>query len=250
MFIVMIIALSSCTSLIECDQITKRNELFLIDVSDEKLFSAIEDDLNKNFPGFMQRTGLGNITPCQSLKLSFAHLSARDELNMASASIAITRKGLSKKEEQKRANPAPLVQMMQKKVNEYRQLSKDASMTTGSNIANVLLKAINQADDGEETDIFLFSDMVENNKQLNLYNAVPAAKDIPAVTKQMIEPSVLEKFRQRQKEGLIVKIVVALKPEPGGKIKQRSMKEFWTSVFKELKLDVQFIDNLSNSVEL
>jgi len=247
--ILFVIAVSSCTSMIECDQISKRNELFLMDVSDERLFNVIETDLTTNFPAFMKRTGLGNISACQMLKFSFAHLSAIDELNLASVSISITRAGLSNKEEQYRANPAPLVLLMQKKIKEYQELSKDPSMTVGSNIANVLLKAINQLDPEEETDIFIFSDMVENNRQLNLYRAIPENKDIPGIIKQMVEPSVMDKFSQQQKAGKMVKIIVVLKPEPGDKTNQRKIKEFWLSVFNEIKVKAVFIDNLSNSIE-
>lgn len=244
------VALPSCKSLTECKNIQRKEAFFLLDVSDKKLFENIEDDLDKNFPGFMQRTSMGNITPCQSFKLSFAHLSAKESLDINSAEISIDRKGLSKNEERKLANPAPLVQLMQKKINEYRLFSENPVMTAGSNIANVLLKVIIQSNPNADNYIFVFSDMVENNRQINLYKKIPYERDIKDVINKIIEPDVLRKFRQLQQGGLEDKIIVVLKSDPTGKTNQRDIKNFWSEVFKELKVDAQFIDNLSNNVGL
>lgn len=240
----------SCSSLIECESISQRQLTMLVDVSDSILFNGIDKDIKTNFPVFMQKSKLGNISPCQSFKLSFAHLSSQDALELSSETIKITRKRQSTKEENKEANPAPLIKLLKQKMDDYHLLSKQPEMTTGSNIANVLLKAINQSNPGAENAILLFSDMVENNAQLNLYKKIPEKKDIQQVIEKLIEFSVLEKYKQLQQEGLQIKIVVVLKPEPAGRTNQRNIKIFWTEVFKALKLNVQFIDNLSNQIEV
>ena len=67
---------------------------------------------------------------------------------------------------------------------------------------------------------------------------------------KIIEPSVLQKFRELQKSGMQAKVIVVMKAEPNGKTNQRLVKDFWIAVFKEVKLDAAFIDNLSNHVEL
>lgn len=245
------LATASCNgSLIECESISQRQATLLIDVSDKRLFNDIENDLNKNFPVFMQKTGLGNISPCQSFSLGFAQLSSAEALNIASATISINRKGLSKKREREQASPFTLVQLMREKLNDYKQLSEDPQTTTGSNICNVLLKAMNQSNPDADNYFFVFSDMVENNQQLNLYKSIPDQKNISTVIEKIIEPSVIQKFRQLQKSGLQAKIIVVMKAEPSGKTNQRNIKIFWISVFKELKLDVQFIDNLSNHIDI
>lgn len=240
----------SCSSLIECESISQRQLTLLIDVSDSALFNGIEKDIKTNFPVFMQKTKLGSISPCQSFTLSLAHLSSQDALELSSETIKITRKRQSVKEENKEANPAPLIQLLTEKMDAYRLLSKQPAMTTGSNIANVLVKAINQTNPDAETTILIFSDMVENNAQLNLYKKIPDKNEIPKVTEKLIEPSVMEKFKQLQQEGSQIKIVIVLKPEPGGRTNQRNIKIFWSEVFKSLKLNVQFIDNLSNQIDV
>lgn len=240
----------SCSSLIECESISQRQLTMLMDVSDSALFNGIEKDIKTNFPVFMQKTKLGSISPCQSFTLSFAHLSSKDALELSSETIKITRKRQSVKEESKEANPAPLIKLLTKKLDDYRLLSKQPEMTTGSNIANVLIKAVNQSNPEAETTILLFSDMVENNVQLNLYKKIPDKNEMPQITEKLIEPAVMEKFKQLQQKGLQVKVIVVLKPEPAGRTNQRNIKIFWTEVFKSLKLDVQFIDNLSNEIDI
>lgn len=242
--------LSSCNSLVECDNISQRQATFLMDVSDKKLFANIENDLNTNFPVFMQKSGLGSISPCQSFTLGFGHLSSKDELNITSATISISRKGQSKNKEIQESRPAPLVLLLKQKLNEYKQLANDSQFTAGSNICNVLLKAINQSNPDAENYFFVFSDMVENNTELNLYKGIPNKNIASQVIQKIIEPSVLQEFQKQQKSGVLAKVIIVMKAEPNGKTNQRLVKDFWIAVFKELKLDVAFIDNLSNNVEL
>lgn len=242
--------LFSCNSLTECESISQRQAIFLMDVSDKKLFADIENDLNTNFPVFMQKSGLGNISPCQSFTLGFAQLSSGEALNIASSAISINRKGQSKKKEREQASPAPLISLLKKKLNEYKQLTDDPQQTAGSNIGNVLLKAINEANPDAENYFFVFSDMVENNPQLNLYKSIPDKKNASQIIQRIIEPSVLQEFQKKQKGGMQAKVIIVMKAEPNGKTNQRLVKDFWLALFKELKIDAVFIDNLSNHVEL
>lgn len=233
-----------------CENIKQKEAVMLLDVSDPKLFGVIESDLTQNFPAFMERTGLGIIKKCQSFKMSFAHLSSREDLELSSASIAVVQRNQSIKEERRQSNPAPLVQLMQQKLKEYQTSSEDPEMTKRSNIINVLFKAIVHSNMETETTIMLFSDMVENNDLINLYKKIPVSKDIPGLTEKLIEPDVLKKFRLLQDAGFAPRIIIVLKPEPSGKTSIRDIKKFWSIFFGQLKLDVQFIDNLTNSVDL
>src|SRR5215813_131780 len=158
--------LSSC-AFSKCDNITHKGAIFLLDVSDPKLYSEIEHDLNQNLPGFMQRTGLASITPCEEFTLSFAHLSGKDALELSSQSISIRQTGQSIKEERRQASPAPLVSLVQKKITDYKTLTTDPEMTKKSNIINILFKAITHPARDAKTVILLFSDMTENNSVVN-----------------------------------------------------------------------------------
>ncbi len=242
--------LPSCTSLIKCEYIEESHSFLLLDVSDKKLFKVIENDLTDNFPDFMQRTRLGSISPCKSFTLSIANFSGYESLDISSKTIAINRKGLSREEEKRLANPKPLVKLMRDRIDDYRHLTDDPEITSSTNIANVLVKSINQANTEADNLFLLFTDGIENNVHLNLYSRIPMGKDIPQLIGKLIEATVLNKFHQLQGQGLQAKIVMVLKSDPTGKVDQRAIKSFWKEVFEELELPYQFIDNLSNHVEL
>lgn len=249
-FAAIIAIISSCTSLTECDKITEREAIILADVSDPKLYKEIENDLSQNFPGFMERTRLGSISPCQRFTLTISHLSGKEALELSNESIAIERKGQSRDAEKKQSSPKPLVNLLHKKLSDYRLLSEDPEMTARSNIANSLFKTINLCNHEKENVILVFSDMVENNKLVNFYKKIPAGNEIQGAIAKMIEPNVLEDFKRIQQQGLNISIIVVLKPEPSNKTNLRDIKTFWTAFFKELKIDVQFIDNLTNPISL
>jgi len=251
LFVAIALAMTGCNSITECESIEHTEATILIDVSDPKLFSEIENDL-ANLPKFMKQTGLGSIKACQKFTLGFAHLSGKEALELSAASISINRKRQSKNAERSQSNPEPLVKLFQKKITDYRQLSEDAKMTAGSNIANVLFKSIIHANGESESVILLFTDGVENNTLINFYKKIPSEADVPIAIEKMIEPAVLEQFRKVQKQGLNTRIVFVLKPEPSNKTSLRDIRTFWTAFFKELKLDdhVQFVDNLTVSIKL
>jgi len=250
--IILLLSFYGCKSLTECENIQQKDAIILIDISDSILYDNIEKDLTQNFPGFMQRTKLGSITPCESFTLSFAHLSGKEALELSSESISITRKGQSKNEEKRQASPAPMVKLMAKTLSDYRILAANPAMNAGSNIANVLFKAIVSSDIESETTIVLLSDMVENNRLINFYKKIPDETELPFVIDNLIEPSVFEKFKSLQEQGLNFNIIIVLKPEPSAKTNLRNIKVFWIKLFEELKLNnqVQFIDNLTNTVEI
>lgn len=240
----------SCSSMIDCEQIEKRHTFILMDLSDKDLYKEIETDLTENFPSFMERTELGNISACESFALSFAHFGGQEILDISTQAIAINRKGLSREEEKRMANPKPLVQLMKKKLEEYNRLTDDPVVTSSTSIANVLLKSITQADLSSDNVFLIMTDGVENNPQLNLYKDIPEDGDYSALLDNLIEPSVLEKYRQYKQQGLQAKVIMVLKNEPVGKVDRRKIKAFWIGIFEELELNYQFIDNLSNQVEL
>ncbi len=253
LFIALVFTVFGCNSLTQCESIECREAIMLIDVSDHRLFNEIQDDIKQNLPGFMQRTGLSSIDPCQKFTMSFAHLSGKEALEIKSASISISKKGQSRNAEKAQSNPQPIVTLLQKTLTEYQALSNDQEMTSRSNIANTLFKTIiHTKDDVSDQVIMLFSDMVENNHLINFYKKVPREEDVDDAIGKMIDPTILEKFYAKQEEGIITQIIIVLKPEPSGKVPLRDVKIFWTALFKKLKLDeqVQFIDNLTNPVDL
>lgn len=240
---------SSCTSMIECEQIETRHAFLIMDLSDKELFIESESDIKNNFPGFIQRTGLGSISACERFSLSFAHVGAQETLKISSDSIVLSRKGLSREEEHRLTSPAPIIRLIKNTLADYSVLTEDPAVNSSTTIANVLLKAINFANVESENVFLVFTDGVEYNTYLNLYKHIPENGHSELI-KKLIEPSVLEAFRKHQRQGLQAKVIMVLKSEPTGKVDRRSIQQFWIDLFEELDLNYQFIDNLSNKIEL
>lgn len=238
---------NACSSLTECKNISKSEAVILPDVSDPKLFQTIRQDLSDNFGTFMQKSRLGVIQPCQRFTLRIAPIGAQESLDMSSQSIEISRKRQSIKQEQRQANPAPLVSMLKTKLEEYEKLSNTKEVTSGSTIINTLLKAIIQVDPEAETTLVLLTDGIENNEYCNMYKKIPAEEDIPNIIDKLIDPSILKKIKSLQQEGSNPKVIMVLKPATSAKVNFRAIKNYWISLLKQLKLsDVEFIDNIAN----
>lgn len=241
---------SGCTHMTQCESIDRSHLYLIMDISDNRLFQEIERDLLNNFPRFMQATKLAEIDVCEEFTLSVAHLSGKEALELSSERIGIDQKGLSKKEERRRSNPAPLANLLKFKVSEFKELSQRADMTSGSNIANTIFKTLIQCDFECSNTILIFSDMVENNTEINFYRGIPHKENVSNEIFKVADPILVKTYKDLKAGGLDAKIIIVLKPEPSGKIKLREIRAFWQQFFKELAMEEQvvFIDNLTNPV--
>ncbi|MGI9542827.1 MAG: hypothetical protein ACR2MX_06175, partial [Cyclobacteriaceae bacterium] len=95
--------LGGCNSLTDCEQVQKHEAILLIDVSDKQLFEDIKADLNANLPTFMEKSGLGQISACQSFTLTMVPISSKEGLETSSETISINRKGQSYQAEKNQA---------------------------------------------------------------------------------------------------------------------------------------------------
>jgi hypothetical protein len=246
--LVTLVLTSSCGKLIECEQVSSREAIMLIDVTDPDLFREIRSDITANLPVFMQQTGLAEISPCEQFTLTLVPITASEGLLARSETIAITRKGQSYRTEQQQANPAPLVNLIRTQLTSFGDMTEDVSVTSGSNIANVILKALTHSTPGNATTLIIFSDMIENNQYLNMYRHVPDSSEMEHVIKTLIDPIVLENFKTRQSEGLETEVLIVFKENQLNKVKTstRDIRSFWSMLMGELGIqNVQFLDNLS-----
>lgn len=244
-----LVFLAGCNAWTECESVKSREAILLIDVTDKQLFADIESDLHANLPTFMAKTGLGDISPCESFTLTLVPISAKEGLQTASETIAITRKGQSYQAERQQASPAPLVNLLRAQLTAFKALTDDKGSTSGSSIANVMVKALTHANIGSETTLIIFSDMIENNRYLNMYRNIPAHENLAEVVPKLIDPMVLQEFEVRQREGLEANIIIVCKDSANEKVnaRQREVKSFWAGLLAEMRLrNVRFMDNLSN----
>ncbi len=238
---------NSCTSLTECKNITKTEEVMMIDVSDKKLFQNIRQDISDNLGNFMQKAGMGTIQECQSFKLSVAPVGSKEQLEITSETIAISQKNQSIRDQEQQADPSPLVAMLKNRLDQYEKLTDDKDVTAASTIVNTMLKAILQTDVDAESSVLLFTDGVEFNNYINMYRHIPSADEIPEVISKLIDKEVLNRFKTLQVEGVNPKVILILKPCPSpAKVNTRDVKAYWLELLKQLKLtNIQIADNLN-----
>lgn len=249
-YAILSVLIHSCDVIGPCDQMTTKEAVFLLDVTDSVLFESIEKDIKTNFSSFMKKNDLASIGECERFVFSVGHLSGRENLEMESAKIELTTKGESLKKQQSLKNPSGIGVLMKSKLEDYKSLTAQEEYTSGSFLANQILRAANETAQNGSSSVFVFSDLIENNKYLNMYKEQIDFSENPEIIHSIIEPSVLHQFQSNQKAGKSVNIIFVQKDEPNGKVDRREIKVFWEELFSSLKIDHQFVDNLSQNVNV
>lgn len=250
--IALMIGISSCKNLTTCQKIENSDLIMLVDISDENLFNEIKEDILNNLPVFMQESKLGMVDECQTFRMSIGNLSGQDVLNLQSAKIGIEKKGLSGNEKKRLSNPQAIKNLINKSLNEYDTKSKDLKFNSSTNILQTVVKSIIGMDENSDNTLVIFTDLVENNKSsnVNFYKSVPKEDEIDIIIEKLVDPILLNGFKNKIDEGTEVKIVVVQKAEPNGKVNKRDLKVFWEKCFISLGIeDVKFIDNLTNKIK-
>lgn len=243
-----LIVFSSC-NYFQCENTTAKNLFLLVDISDPILLKKIiKPDLSTNFNSFVDKSGISKISPCQTLTVSIANLSSKDNLDLESATIGGFNDGMSQDEVRNRTNPQPLLNLINKKLSEYDSLCEDSIINSKTNIANVLVKTLNQANPNDENTFLIISDFVQN-VGINLYKEIPSEKNIAQAVEKIIEQSEMKKLKELQQHGFKPKMILVLKEETSGKVAKVRVKAFWIGLFTNIGISVQFIDELNNSIK-
>lgn len=229
--------------------IHSRDLYFLIDVTDQQLFNIIQEDIQSNFGTFMQNTRFGEIKENDRLSFHVSPIGATENLELKSASISGPSNKLSGQAQRKLVNPKPLLTLLNTELTNYEKLS--TSQIKETSITNILLKTLLEANPEGENYILVFSDLIENNKYLNHYKRIPEGKEFSKIIQTSIDPYVMTKLQKKLDEGMEVRIILVHKDLINAKVDARKIKIYWQKLLSELGItDVQFIDNLSNTIEL
>ncbi len=249
-FFILMLSTIGCNNLKpNCNKVIKKEMILLMDVSDESLFTEIKNDVSENFSMFMKDAPFGKINDCETFKMSIGNLSGLDELNIKSAKIGIVKKGMSGKDKQKYSNPTPLIRLLKNSLSDYSAMSTDIKYNNSTNILQTTIKAIVGMGDDSENTLLIFSDMIINNKteKVNFYREIP--KDVGGIIRKLIDPVLLNKFKEKIASGMELKVIVVHKNEPKNKVNKKKVKAFWVKCFKDLEIgNVQFKDNLTNNI--
>ena len=221
---------------------------FLVDITDNELFSQIKTDFEQNLPTFFQATGLGKIKDLEKFTISVAPINATGELVLTSKSISIPKKGLALQEVKKTSNPQPLMLMLKQQLNVYDSIK--VLHNERSFIVDILLKTIAQANESAERNVIVvLSDLLEYSPVCNMYKKIPANQEMEQVLKN-IDSTTLNQVKKKIKSGCEPEVVIVLKQKPGSR-NGSELKRFWTSFLNKIGITtVVFIDNFTQNPQI
>lgn len=247
--IINIISLMAIALFGQAQQISETAVTFLCDVTDQAVFTAIENDFNQNLNFFFSNTGTGAIDYGQSLTIRMGVIDASDQLTMQSRSIALTDRRVSRKEAERQRNPRPLLEMISSELVRYKQLS-EATMSS-SPIIDVTLKAFREMNTKAREIFVICTDGVEYSNYGNFYRNIPNTEQTVEKFIEKLDPLLLAESKEKVASAdHEVAVVIVLKPnERANSITQ--LKQFYNLFFHYLGVNtVRFIDNLSNNPNL
>lgn len=245
--IIIIISFMAIALFGHAQQISETAVTFLCDVTDQAVFTAIENDFNQNLNFFFSNTGTGAIDYGQSLTIRMGVIDASDQLTMQSRSIALTDRRVSRKEAERQRNPRPLLEMISSELARYKQVSE--TTMNSSPIINVTLKAFREMNPESREIIVICTDGVEYSNYGNFYRNIPTTEQAVERLTNQIDPILLAEAKE-QIASTDPEVVIVLKPnERANNIAQ--LKQFYSLFFHHLGVNtVRFIDNLSNNPNL
>lgn len=244
-FVALILATTSCQDS-KYDE-TAVSVTFLVDVTEQPLFDAIESDFNQNLNAFFANTGIGIINFGQRLTIRMGPIDESDQLTLHSRSIAIPNNKVSRKEAQRQRNPRPILEMISSELVRYKQLSE---RQMNSPIIDVTLKTFREMNSEDREILVICTDGLEyNTRYANFYKNIPNTEEAVMNLISKIDPILLAEAKE-QIESTDPEVLFILKPNE--KVNNNAMlKQFYNQFMHQLGVNtVRFIDNLSNNPNL
>lgn len=220
---------------------------FLVDVTDQSVFSAIKADFNRNLNAFFVNTGVGKIDYGQRLVVRMGAIDEGDQLTLQSRSIALVDKRVSRKEAERLRNPRPLVEMIGGELDRYEQLSEKTMAS--SPIIDVTLKAFREMNAEAREIVVICTDGVEYSNYANFYKNIPTTEKTLEKLISKVDPFLLSEAKE-QIAMTDPEVVIVLKAND--KVKHTAdLKKFYSEFMNLLGVHTtRFVDNLSNNPNL
>lgn len=218
---------------------------FLVDVTDQPVFTSIEEDFNTNLNAFFTNTGLGKIDLGQSLTVRMGPIDESDQLSLQTRSIALKDNRVSRKEAERQRNPRPILEMIKSELARYKQLSETQK---ASPIIDVTLKAFREMSETQEI-LVICTDGLET-VYANFYRNIPNTEQAVEKLISKVDPVLLNEAKQ-QISASDPQVVIVLKPND--KVKNTAeLKLFYSEFMRQLgvNIPVTFTDNLSNKITI
>lgn len=245
--IIFIISLVAIALLGQAQQISETAVTFLCDITDQTVFTDIDNDFKQNLSMFFTNTGIGTIDYGQRLTIRMGVIDESDQLTLQTRSISLTDRRVSRKEAERQRNPRPLLEMISSELVRYKQLSE--AIMASSPIIDVTLKAFREMNT-EAREIFVIcTDGVEYSNYGNFYRNIPTTEQSMERLTNQIDPVLLTESKEKIATTDPEVIIVLKQNAKVNNIAQ--LKQFYNLFLHHLGVNtVRFIDNLSNNPNL
>lgn len=240
LFVIITITFQSCNK--NCENLAKRNLIFLVDVTDSINFKNIKTDITNNIKVLNEQKKVFNLDYCEGLNFKIGKLSESENISFSKIEREINVTNMNKRNFEILKSPDTIYNFINDKLTEYE---KDSFVKSNqSNIANNILKTILDNKNQAAT-IFVFSDMVENNQYLLMYkNQFQNLTPEESITK-LFDTELLSQLKSVNKSNL--QLVIVQKQESKNLTKTRDVKQFWVKIFEKLEVKTVFIDDLTHN---
>jgi len=237
----------SCKS--PCENVTTiKNVTFLIDNSDPSLFEKTKEDLDNHGSDFMSNSPLFQIGDCDVLSFYMGGIGAQNDLDIPHITIDPTNaKGNIEKDAAKDLTPLVALYQKQIKLLEAKSLEKESS--EGSRIGQNIIKALKQQSAGGLNYVFVFTDGIENNSYVNFYKVNLKNANVQEISNKMIGADLVNEIKKTPFPPTS-KVIFVLKEDAMKSVPLRDVTLFWKKFFSNLKIEAQFVDNLSHQINL
>ena len=225
---------------------------FIIDCSDADLFETINQDFHSNLNTFFQESGLGlnQLEFGQKLTVKMAPIIESGEFSSKKASIALTKRGISKREESALRDTRPLLQLISTELDAYKTLSTSNMKT--SPILETLLKAFKETQTEAKLNIVVvLTDGIEHSLNINMYKSIPITDEAIDKMVNKLDPILWQDATNSLKKSASTIVIVALKKSE--KAKTSDLKQFYSKLFVKLGIrpsNIVFLDNLGNNFNI
>lgn len=245
--IIIIISFMAIALFGHAQQINETAVTFLCDVTDQEIFTSIENDFKQNLNVFCSNLGISSIEFGSRLVFRISAIDESAQLSLQTRSISLTDRRVSRKEAERQRNPRPLLDMLNSELARYKQLSEKTM--TSSPIIDVTLKVFREMNTEAREIIVISTDGLENSNYANFYKNIPTSEQ--AVEKLISKTDNI--LLAEAKEAIAVtdpEVVIVLKPNEKVK-KTAEQKKFYNEFFRQLGVNtIRFIDSLNNNPRL
>lgn len=252
--ILVITVLLICTILLSCNSNaqedasnSRRNLTMLIDITDEKIFSDIDEDIRTNLPFFLQSTNIGKISYQETFTVSVGMIESTDDLLLKKESISLPKQQyVSRQRAAELSNPRLIMHMIDNQLISGKSIA--AKKHTKSPIVEIILKSLRELTPEAQEIILIFSDGVEYSDAANFYKNIPFSDETFEKYYATLDPFIIQEATS--KIALTQPTVVFyLKTSEEG-INKANLKRFYSKFFEKIGVtNYMFLDNLTQNVQ-